>query len=398
MLRPLLLVLVLVSATSCASSGVLRVDGVRPAGKEDPLAAEGTLSLLGRLPTTCTLVTSAGATFKTISNCQKLQTVTDVPNDTYTLRVEAQCQPANEVKITIDGATSTGELLKLGLPAPTRRYLKALATLEEYPDALTNRANVAQVRGGYVNQSVGPTTTFPPNAVFDLVRSWPDQETPSKCSRAILRVVDAGGRVPRTDRRRNIHPIPADVTGKWYVANLDDLADHQDGPSAAEYLAQQQQAKQQQAADQTAQAQQAAAAVEADEIRTGRCEQGRASNMQNVAAGLGRLASEGLSGGGENFMVIDKKIVVATPAGTAVTLDAKAGGSEHVFLVSFAPMTLDVQSAGYPVTAHSPYETVVRTSTGGKVDSRTLHANMGEQLPAKVTGKGCALLVLMQQM
>jgi hypothetical protein len=344
------------------------------------------------------LVTSAGATFKTITDCQKLQTLTDVPSDTYTLRVEAQCQPANEAKISIDGVTSTGDLLKLGLPAPARRYLKAETTLEEYPDALTNRQNEARPGGAYINKSAGPVTAFPPNAVFDLVRTWPDPETPSKCSRAIVRVVDAGGRLPRTDRRRNIHPIPTDVTGRWYVANLDDLVDHQDGPSAAEYLAQQQQAKQQQAADRAAQAQQAAAAVETDEIRTGRCEQSRASNMQNVAAGLGRLASDGLSGGGESFMVIDKKILVATPGGTAATLDTKAGGSEHVFLVSFAPMTLDVQSAGYPVSAHSPYETVVRSTTGGRVDSRTLHANMGEQLQVKATGRGCALLVLMQQM
>jgi hypothetical protein len=398
MLRSLVLVLVGFVSASCASAGVLRVDGLRPAAKDDPLGAEGSLALLGQLPTTCTLVTLAGSTFKTITNCQKLQTLTDIPSDTYTLRVEGQCQPATEAKITIDGSTSTGDLLKLGLPSPARRYLKAETTLEEYPDALTNRQNEARPGGVYMNKSAGPVTAFPPNTVFDLVRTWPDSENPSRCSRAIVLVVDAGGRVPRTDRRRNVHPIPADVTGRWYVANLDDLTDHQDGPSAAEYLAQQQQAKHQQAADRAAQAQQAAAAVEAEEVRTGRCEQSRASNMQNVAAGLGRLASDGLSGGGESFMVIDKKIIVATPAGTATTLDAKAGGSEHVFLVSFAPMSLDVQSAGYPVSAHSPYETVVRSTTGGRVDSRTLHANMGEQLQAKATGRGCALLVLMQQL
>jgi hypothetical protein len=202
-------------------------------------------------------------------------------------------------------------------------------------------------------------------------------------------VVDAGG--PLTWWTGKTY----DVTGKFYLVKLDALNEQPDGPSPAEYLAQQHA----QADQRAAQAQARLAAVEADEVKSGRCEASRAAKMQNVAIGLGRLATEGLSGGTDSFALVDKAIVVATPDGATVPLDAKTGGTEHVFVVAFEPTKLDLKDgSGYAVTAPSPYATVVRSATGGQVDSRTVQANVGEHLQAKVTGKGCVLVAVMRQL
>ena len=282
-------------------------------------------------------------------------------------------------------------------PSKDRMYIRAESTLEEFPEALTNRANQATFGPGsvYVNKSNGAVTTLPPNTAVDLLRRVTDHETHKTCSLGVVRIVDAGGPAPRLDARRNTHPKMQDVTGKLYVVTLDDLTSEQTGPSPAEYLAQKQGAQKQE----SAQARQDAAAVQVEEIKTGRCEDARAAKMQNTAANLGRFFTDGMSSGSDSFMMIDKKIVVATKSGTPVTVDGKSGGDEHLYAIGFDPVRIELKdSTGYPVRTVSPYATVVQSASGGSVDSRTFHANLGEQLQAKVAGSGCTLVVLVRKL
>ena len=55
-------------------------------------------------------------------------------------------------------------------------------------------------------------------------------------------------------------------------------------------------------------------------------------------------------------------------------------------------------SGGYPVAERSPYEAAVRTTTGGITDSRTMQVNPGADLPAKVIGGGCTLVVAVKKL
>jgi hypothetical protein len=142
------------------------------------------------------------------------------------------------------------------------------------------------------------------------------------------------------------------------------------------------------------------AATEADEIKTGRCEAHRAAKVQGLATSLGQFFNEGMSGGSDQFVIVDKKIVVATPApGTAVGIDAKTGGDEHLYVIGFKPVRLALtDSTRYPVATKSPYEVVVGSASSRNIDSRNFRANVAEQLSAKITGSGCALVLLVKKL
>jgi hypothetical protein len=380
------------------------VEPIARSGDSDPIPAAGDRRVVGaddmltQIHARCIILDRNGKPVRTIEKCGRRGSENlEVPNGAYTIRVEADCQPDNELKVDVDGSTSTGDLLRLGMPKTERMYLKTEQTLEEFPEAMTNRANVGTglPGGGEINKSQGAVASFPPNTVVDVVRRWTDHETHSKCSLGIVRIVDAGGPVPWLDERRNTNPRATDVTGRSFVVSLEDLTNKKIGLSAAEYLAQKSDAHRQQ----TAQARQDLAAVEADEIKSGRCEGSRAANMQNVAAGLGRLFSDGLSSGQDVFVILDKKIVVATKDGTPVNLDAKTGGDEHLYAIGFKPLRIDLKdSTGYPVRTASPYATVVQSASGGDVDSRNFRANASEQLSARIIGSGCALLLTVKKL
>jgi hypothetical protein len=107
---------------------------------------------------------------------------------------------------------------------------------------------------------------------------------------------------------------------------------------------------------------------------------------------------DAMSTGGDVFKFEKSEILVATEKGTVAKVDTSMGGEMHVFAVGFDAVTLDVTNGGYPVSTKSPYETPVNSATKGQTDSRMMQVNAGADLPTKVVGGGCAVLLSVRKL
>jgi hypothetical protein len=132
------------------------------------------------------------------------------------------------------------------------------------------------------------------------------------------------------------------------------------------------------------------------EVKAGRCNQDRAARAQAGGLGLKRTF-DAMSTGSDLFKTEDTRIVVATEAGTVVPVTPTLSGEYHLFVVGADPVRMTAQDgSGYDVQTHSDYETVVNNS--GPTDSRVLQASSGHNIPVKVYGHGCALVLVVRKL
>ncbi len=132
------------------------------------------------------------------------------------------------------------------------------------------------------------------------------------------------------------------------------------------------------------------------EVKAGRCNPDRAARAQAGGLGLKRQF-DAMSTGSDLFKTEDTRIIVATEAGTSVPVTPTLSGEYHLFVVGADPVRMTAQDgSGYDVQAHSDYEQIVKNS--GPTDSRVLQASSGHNIPVKVFGHGCALLLVVRKL
>lgn len=136
--------------------------------------------------------------------------------------------------------------------------------------------------------------------------------------------------------------------------------------------------------------------TEADEeLKTGRCSQRHVDILRQVAGGIGQLFANMSH---EYWRLDAHEIVVATPTGTSLKMNALFGGDTHMFAVSLAKVGLSAKdSKGYEVRGSSGYEAVIAGVAGapeGQVASREGNLNPSENIVVTLTGSACTLVAL----
>jgi hypothetical protein len=212
---------------------------------------------------------------------------------------------------------------------------------------------------------------LPPNTSVDVVRSG----KASGIEFALVRVVDAGG-------------IAA--TGTEVIVMTKSLAATSSGPPPAETGRAEREAREAR--------QRGTEEMIAREVKTGRCTDEHAAEMQLVLQRAGRLFESGNGGGKSIVTVLGHKLVVATDQGSSASFGIGIEGEHHIFALGYdRQLKLEVRNAqGYPVTSTSGYADTLE-SLKFPIRSRTLRANSRQTIDVSVTGQGCTLLFLVRR-
>jgi hypothetical protein len=134
-----------------------------------------------------------------------------------------------------------------------------------------------------------------------------------------------------------------------------------------------------------------------DEVRTGKCTDRHASELQGVLQQTKMIFDQIGSGHSTDwFTSISSDILVATPDGARVPQDSFLGGEFHIFAVSREPVTLDVRDArGNRAGMQSLWERALGgIAAGGSTDSRVLQANTLQDVTIRLKGHGCAIVAV----
>jgi len=162
--------------------------------------------------------------------------------------------------------------------------------------------------------------------------------------------------------------------------------------------------RQKQRAEEEAAKEREQAALSEKETSTGRCDPKRYAVAQDYVRGAIddlQAMSRNIAEYGNRYITfteIGHETVVATEAGTKLSMKVGLGGQVHVVAVGFGKFALEVlDHNGYPATRESDIASAVASRRPGFYDSRMLNANNGERLAINVKGRGCVMVVAVRQ-
>lgn len=143
-------------------------------------------------------------------------------------------------------------------------------------------------------------------------------------------------------------------------------------------------------------------ATSEEESRSGRCSQSRYDRLEQLGEQVGMFL-DGMSDPDVGyFRIIASEVMPATATGAEVTFDVAWGGQFHVLMVGLDQAELAVQDAnGYDVITMSSLANILRMGLGIGADipfdTRSFRANALDEMKFRVTGRGCAAIIVIEE-